>query len=90
VVLVELGVVEQRSNAVYEALDGASVTDVALAMWWSDRRCTNGCAASPTVGWGHSGRPSLLPRKEPLCRSVLTDCEVADIALRETRHGGKK
>jgi transposase-like protein len=28
-VLVELGVVEQRSKAVYEVLDGASVTDVA-------------------------------------------------------------
>jgi len=29
-VLVELGVVEQRSKAVYEVLDGATVTDVAL------------------------------------------------------------
>jgi transposase-like protein len=29
-VLVELGVVEQRTKAVYEVLDGASVTEVAL------------------------------------------------------------
>jgi len=28
-VLVELGVVEQRTKAVYEVLDGATVTDVA-------------------------------------------------------------
>ena len=51
VVLVELGLVEQRLAAVKEVLDGATVTDVARRYGWYARRCTSGCVGTPGAGW---------------------------------------
>lgn len=57
---VELGVVEQRYQAVLEVLEGATVTDVARWYGWRGRRCVTGCGVMPARavwGRGRIGRP---------------------------------
>ncbi|MDP8928101.1 MAG: transposase [Actinomycetota bacterium] len=50
--LVELGLAEQRHQAVREVLDsGATVVDVARHYGWRARRCMTGCAAMHGRGW---------------------------------------
>jgi len=47
---VDVGLVEQRLNAVHEVLDGATVTDVVERNGVTRRRCTRGCAGMRTQG----------------------------------------
>jgi len=68
-VLVELGVVEQRTKAVFEVLDGASVTEVALRYGvcrqtvhtWLRRYATDGFSALVDK----SSRPESCPHQMP-------------------------
>jgi transposase-like protein len=67
--LVELGVVEQRSKAVYEVLDGASVTDVAMRHGvarqtvheWLNKYANHGIGALVDK----SSRPGSCPHQMP-------------------------
>ena len=61
--LVDLRVAEQRYRAVWEVLDGASVTEGASRC--RGRACTCGCAGMPPIrGWviGRRGRTSVRIR----------------------------
>jgi hypothetical protein len=66
--LVELRVGEQRYRAVWEVLDGASVTEVHVGSVCRGRVCIPGCdAMPPMVGWavwviGRRGRMAVRIR----------------------------
>lgn len=61
--LMKLGVVDQRTKAVYEVLDGADVTEVALRTASAVRRCTRGSRSTPTRASRRSSTkaPGLRP-----------------------------
>ena len=57
VVLVELGLVEQRYAAVREVVDdAATLTGFAVTTGWRVRRCTRGCVAMPRRAGRVGGR----------------------------------
>ncbi len=55
--LVELGVVEQRTKAVYEVLDGATVTDVATVLPSHRGVCGPGQAACRSLELLYTTKP---------------------------------